>query len=127
MFKKPQSVAFCIFGLLKSHKTPKTMKRTAYLSLVILVLFCTVMLFMQNGELVGVKFLLWRWESTLAMFSILSFSSGMLLSLILTLPAWLKKRAEVKRIQQELQTLYIESLHAKVASESQSENISSLE
>lgn len=82
------------------------MKRFFYLALLILSLFTIIMLFVQNGEQVGVKFLIWRWDTSLALFSLTSFSLGAIITFILNLPLWLKKRSEVKQIKQEIDAMF---------------------
>jgi len=86
------------------------MKRVLYLSLTALIAFLIIMLFIQNGETVEVKFLVWRFKSTLALFSVLAFGLGSVLTLIMTLPLWLNKRKQVNNIQNELNSVLKNSL-----------------
>ena len=86
------------------------MKRVLYLSLTALIAFLIIMLFIQNGETVEVKFLVWRFKSTLALFSIITFASGSLLTLTMTFPFWFQKHKEVKHIQNELNSVLMNSL-----------------
>jgi uncharacterized integral membrane protein len=88
------------------------MKRILYLSLTILIAFLIIMLFVQNGESVEVKFLVWRFKSTLALFSVLAFGLGSILTLITTFPIWLQKRKQVINIQNELNSVLKNSITA---------------
>jgi len=58
----------------------------------------------QNSAAVTVKFLLWQFESSLAVLIILAMLSGMLLVFLLSIPGRLKRRKELhdrdKRIRE---------------------------
>jgi uncharacterized integral membrane protein len=86
------------------------MKRILTLSLSILLIFLITMLFIQNGETVEVKFLIWRFKSTLALFSVLAFVFGALITFIFSFPAWLKKRKNLHQLQNELNSVLKNSI-----------------
>ena len=76
----------------------------------------------QNASPVAVKFLVWQFESSLAVVIILSLLAGMVLIFLISLPGRLKRRKELYDRQREINDLRkkVEELEKKASSETTS-------
>lgn len=79
----------------------------------------------QNAAAVTVKFLLWEFQSSLAVLIIISMLAGMLLVFLLSLPGRLKRRKElydkqkkIKELERRLAELEAAKKEAKVGENS---------
>lgn len=78
------------------------MKKPFIITFVILLLTLFIILLLQNGYSVEIKFLFWGFNTTIAIYSLLSLISGFIISSIIFFPMWLRKRTELKKAQHEL-------------------------
>jgi len=65
----------------------------------------TVIFALQNAIPVGVTFLVWKFEGSLALVLMLTFALGVLVSLLLSIPAILKRRSAISNQKKKIEEL----------------------
>ena len=65
----------------------------------------TVIFSLQNAITVTVKFLAWEVDAPLSILLILTLFSGVIISLLFSIPGWFKKRKVVARLNKEINSL----------------------
>ena len=65
----------------------------------------TVIFALQNAIPVGVTFLVWKFEGSLALVLMLTFALGVLVSLLLSIPAILKRRSAISNQKKKMEEL----------------------
>ena len=61
----------------------------------------TVIFALQNPIPVGVTFLIWRFEGSLALVLISTFALGVIVSLLISIPAIVKRRSTISKSDEE--------------------------
>lgn len=65
----------------------------------------TVIFALQNAIPVGVTFLVWKFEGSLALVLMLTFALGVLVSLLVSIPAILKRRSAISNQKKKIEEL----------------------
>jgi uncharacterized integral membrane protein len=65
----------------------------------------TVIFALQNAIPVGVTFLVWKFEGSLVLVLMLTFALGVLVSLLLSIPAILKRRSAISNQKKKMEEL----------------------
>ena len=65
----------------------------------------TVIFALQNAIPVGVTFLVWKFEGSLALVLMLTFALGVLVSLLLSIPAIVKRRSAISNQTKKIEEL----------------------
>lgn len=78
------------------------MKRPFLISFIITLLSVFIILLLQNGDTIEIEFFFWRFNTSIALLSLISLILGLTISSIIFFPLWLRKRFELKKSQQEL-------------------------
>lgn len=73
-----------------------------YLIIAIIFAFAVVAFALGNNDTVPVKFLLWQFESSLALLLLTVFTLGVLIALLTILPSWFRKSLLVRKLKGEI-------------------------
>ena len=65
----------------------------------------TVIFALQNPIPVGVTFFIWKFEGSLALVLILTFALGVLVTLLISIPAIVKRRSSISRQTKKIEEL----------------------
>ena len=77
----------------------------SYLIVALGLAILTVVFALQNTIPVGVTFLVWKFEGSLALVLMLTFALGVLVSLLLSIPAIVKRRSAIANQTRKIEEL----------------------
>lgn len=94
--------------------TPGSSSGNKYSFTIIIALIMSIVIVMftlQNAVLVNIKFLMWKVDAPLSLVLFLTLFSGVVISLLFSIPGWFKKRKVISRLKKEIKLLKNKNLN----------------
>ncbi|MEW6456750.1 MAG: LapA family protein [Acidobacteriota bacterium] len=76
-----------------------------FLIMTLIVSIITVIFAIQNSEIIGIRFLIWKFKGSLALILLISFGLGIITSLLASIPSVLKNKKKISNLQHRIQEM----------------------